>query len=208
MTIQEVGQIMDILNAFYPSFYAKQSEDEKYQASIMWASLFMDYPSKIVVAAVRAFVGADEKGFPPVPGQIMAKVRKITDPDEMTEADAWGLVRKAAGNSIYDSQKEFDKLPPILQSLVGSPNQLKEWAVMDSDEFQTVVASNFQRSYRARAASDREFQALPSDVKALAEELSERLTLKALVTQEQKDKTAREDMERMRRMMEQMKKSE
>lgn len=179
MTIQEVGQIMDILTAFYPSFYAKQSEDEKYQASVVWASLFDGYPAKIVVAAVRAFVGTDEKGFPPVPGQIMAKVRKITEPDEMTEAEAWALVRKATENGYYGAKEEFEKLPPILQRLVGSPNQLKEWAIMDVEEFQTVVASNFQRSYRARAASEREYQALPPDVKALAESLSARLALSA-----------------------------
>jgi hypothetical protein len=81
-----------------------------------------------------------------------------TQPNEMTEAEAWALVRKAASNSFYgQAAKEFDKLPPILQRLVGTPNQLRDWGMMDSNEFNTVVASNFQRSYRARVKSDKEY---------------------------------------------------
>ena len=36
--------------------------------------------------------------------------------------------------------------------------------MMDSDTVNSVVASNFQRSYKARAANEREFLALPSEV--------------------------------------------
>ena len=35
---------------------------------------------------------------------------------------------------------------------------------MDADEVQTVIASNFQRSYRARVESQRKFDMLPSTV--------------------------------------------
>lgn len=179
MTLQDVGQIMDILTAIYPSFYAKQTDEEKYQASAIWASLFEPYPVEIVAAAVKAFIAADEKGFPPVPGQIMAKVRKLTNSEEMTEAEAWYLVQKAVSNGIYGSREEFEKLPPLLQRLVGSPNQLRDWAVMDSNELHSVVASNFQRAYRAKVAAEREYQALPPDVKALIGGLSEKLALKS-----------------------------
>lgn len=42
--------------------------------------------------------------------------------------------------------------------------QLKEWAAMEADALQSVVASNFQRSYKVRASKEREFLALPSAV--------------------------------------------
>ena len=86
---------------------------------------------------------------------------------EMTEGEAWGLVSRALRNSAYDSQREFDALPPRLQRLVGSPNQLREWAMLDADTVQSVIASNFQRSYRARTAADLAYAALPADVRAL-----------------------------------------
>ena len=49
--------------------------------------------------------------------------------------------------------------------------------MMDADTVQSVVASNFQRSYRARAAVNREYAALPADVKALVDNMAGKLGL-------------------------------
>jgi hypothetical protein len=134
----------------------------------------------VVAAAVKAHIATDAKGFPPSIGAIKAAVVKVTQPEEMTEAEAWGLVSRAVSNGIYGSQKEFDALPPVLQRLVGSPNQLKEWAMMDADTVASVVASNFQRSYRARAANEREMLAMPSDVRQTMEQLGGVMTMPQL----------------------------
>ena len=115
MTIEDMGQIMDVLNVFYPAFYAKQTDDDKYKASVLWASLFEPYPVELVLAAVKGFIGTDTKGFPPVPGQIMEKIRTLTTPEEMTALEAWGLVAKATRNGYYGYLKEYDKLPPLVQ---------------------------------------------------------------------------------------------
>ena len=98
----------------------------------------------------------------------------------MSELEAWGLVRRAVQNGIYGAQKEFDALPPVVQQCVGSPSQLKEWALLDEDVVASVVASNFQRSYRARAAQAKEFLALPADVRSAMQQLGAGLQLKSL----------------------------
>ena len=175
MTLQDVGQIMDILTAVYPAFYSKQDDRERYNAAMLWASLFEPYPVEIVAAALKGFIASDTKGFPPVPGQIMAKVRLLTQPQEMNEAEAWALVKKACSNGIYGAQKEFDMLPPVVQRLVGAPSQLREWAMMEGEEFNSVVASNFQRAYRTAAARERDYNALPPDVRTLTDKLAGRL---------------------------------
>ena len=113
----------------------------------------------------------DEKGFPPVPGQIKAKMRLITEPDQMSEMEAWTLVSKALKNSTYGASEEFERFPPIVKRIVGNPSQLREWGLMDSETVHSVVASNFQRSYKAIAAKEREIGKLPSDVKLLVESL-------------------------------------
>lgn len=180
MNRTETLQILSVLKAAYPDFYRNMDRRDAEAVVNLWADMFTDDKIEIVAAAVKALIASDEKQYrPPHIGAVKGYIRKLTKPDEMTEAEAWGLVRKATGNSIYDSRKEFDKLPPILQRLVGSPNQLREWAMMDSDEFQTVVASNFQRSYRAKSAAEREYQAIPADVRAIAESLSGKLALNA-----------------------------
>lgn len=177
MTLQDVGQVMDVLTAIYPAFYAKQTDDEKYRATELWASLFEPYPVELVVAAVKGFIGTDTKGFPPVPGQILTQLRALTQPHEMGEAEAWSMVKRACSNGIYGAQKEFDRLPPTVQRVVGSPSTLRDWAVCDTDELNTVIASNFQRAYRYTAARERDYNALPPDVREIADKLSERMAL-------------------------------
>ena len=177
MTLQDVGQVMDILSAIYPAFYSKQSDNERYNAASLWASLFEPYPVELVAAAVKSFIALDTKGFPPVPGQIMEKVRLLTQPQEMSEAEAWALVKRACSNGIYGAQAEFDALPLPIRQIVGSPSQLREWAMVDGDEFNTVIASNFQRAYRVHVQRERDYMALPSDIRELADSLSGRLAL-------------------------------
>lgn len=177
VTLQEVGQIMDILAAIYPAFYSKQSDAERYNAASLWASLFEPYPVELVAAAVKSFIASDTKGFPPVPGQIMEKVRLLTQPQEMGEAEAWALVKRACSNGIYGAQAEFDALPLPIRQIVGSPSQLREWAMVDGGEFNTVVASNFQRAYRVHAQRERDYMALPPDIRELADSLSRRTAL-------------------------------
>lgn len=176
MTVEESGAVMDVLTVAYPSFYARQTDDEKYTAAQLWAGMFESYPVKLVLGAVKAFIATDAKGFPPSIGAIMEKVRKITEPEEMTEVEAWSLVSKALRNSIYGSKEEFAKLPPEIQSVLGDPSTLRAWA-MDDSYNESVVSSNFMRSYRARAASVREFKALPADVRQMALDMGSGLKL-------------------------------
>ena len=77
------------------------------------------------------------------------------------------MVSKAIRNGIYGYQKEFDKLPPTVQTAVGQPEQLREWAVMDVGEVESVVASNFMRGYKTAQRRERETAMIPEDVRNL-----------------------------------------
>ena len=172
MTDIDVAGVMDLLDEFYPAFYAKRTDEERVEIADLWAAVFAADDPRLVVAAVRSFIEMDEKGFPPVPGQIKAKMRLIASCGELSETDAWSMVRKAVRNSGYESREEFEKLPPPVRKLVGSPNQLREWALMDSDTLNSVVASNFLKAYRIQSAREREYDALPPDARALVAELA------------------------------------
>ena len=166
MTRQEVAALMGVLQVAYPSFYARQGRGEIISAVNLWAEMFSEYPAKIVTAAVKAYI-ADDNDFPPNPGKILTKVRRITRPAGMTEQEAWSVLKRAICNSGYHSREEFEKLPLEIRSIVHDPAQLKAWA--DDLEFnEAVVSSNFMRSYREFAANVREFQALPADVREIA----------------------------------------
>lgn len=173
MTLEETGIIMDILTTAYPHFYGGPNAPDMVKALKLWAEMFARDDVALVAAAVKGLIETDNKGYPPNIGAVKEKLRLITGGDEMTEAEAWGIVAKALRNSTYGSREEFEKFPPIIKRLVGSPAQLREWGMMDSETVHSVVASNFQRSYKAIAQREREIAKLPPDVKSLVGKISD-----------------------------------
>lgn len=181
MTIQEMAQIIDILAIEYPQI-GSRTDEEKVNMMKLWASMFADEPGQMVAMAVKAFMASDTKGFPPKIGQIKTIIGKMTMPKEleMSELEAWTMVRKAIkGASMADWSRtmteeglgppsavvNFHKLPKILQQLVGDPKQLALWEELPNDEINTIIQSNFMRSWRARAAHEKEMLALPADIR-------------------------------------------
>lgn len=177
MTREDTIGILSILRGAYPNFYRGITKAEANDTINLWASLFVDDQVQVVTAAVKSFIVSDTKGFPPVPGQVKEYIRKLTMPEEMGEAEAWALIAKAIRNSGYESEKEFKALPEDLQRIVGSPSQLRDWSMMDSDTVHSVVASNVQRAYRVRQQSKKERAALPKEVLAMIEQTVSRAML-------------------------------
>ncbi len=167
MTREQMMNTLSFINQIYPSFL--KDKDPMAVANI-WQSFFEDEDSVVVQQAVRAFVYKDNKGFPPTPGQIVSLVNMTKQgQNDLTDLQAWGMVFKALTRSAYNSKEEFDKLPKVIQGVVGSPEQLKSWALMDENEVQTVVASNFQRSYNARKKHIQEYEQLPKSFREMIE---------------------------------------
>lgn len=183
MTREETLTVMSVLKAAYPSYYKGMDRRDAEGVVGLWQAMFADTPAHIVAAAVKAHIATDTKGYPPHIGAIKSAIVKITKPEEleMTEMEAWSLVRRAIhGASMEDWSRRFrdgvldprpsavvsfEALPEMLQRIVGQPDRLAEWEKLDGDEIDTVIQSNFMRSFRARAAHEREFLALPTDVR-------------------------------------------
>lgn len=201
MTRAETVKILSVLRGAYPQFYRGIGKDEAEDTVNLWTSMFADEPYQVVSSAVKALIVSNDSSFPPVIGQVKAKIKKITSPDEMTEGEAWGMVYNSLRNSSYNSVEEFGKLPAMLQRLVGSPNQLREWSQMDVETVQSVVASNFQRSYKVRAAQQREFDALPGDVKAFVAQLAGEMTMGKSLPSGATGELGEAEIQAIRRMM-------
>lgn len=172
MTKEEVGKVLALINAYYPYFFRDMNADGKRGIIALWERQFAEYEYAVVVSALDAYIAVDEQNKAPNVGMLKSLIRKMTQPEEMTEQEAWEKVAHALRNSGYNSVEEFEKLPEQIQRVVGSPNQLKEWSQMDTETLHSVVASNFQRSYRARAKSDKEYMAIPASVRQIFAELN------------------------------------
>jgi len=177
MNKAETIKIVMILKATYPNWAKEQSKDEISMMVSIWNEMLIDYNYEIVQSAIKALLASSK--WPPSISQVIEKIKFIQSGGkrEMSEQEAWSLISKAISNSSYNASQEFEKLPKQLQDVVRTPQQLKNWALMDSDTVQSVVSSNFMRSYKAVVKNDREFEALPSDVKSQIEMKKEGLML-------------------------------
>ena len=168
MNKKETSKIIAVLMASYPNFLSSRSTDEIQATINIWNEMLTDYSYQDVSAAIKACITQGRSGFAPSIGQVTDKILSFKNQgNELTEQEAWNLVSKAMRNSTYNATEEFEKLPELIKNIVGGPSQLKEWAMSESKEIQTVIASNFMRSYKVKSASFREYQALPNDVKKL-----------------------------------------
>lgn len=172
MTISQTAQMMAILRAAYPRFYIGMTDEDAEAALNLWHGFFADDDASLVSDAVKAFIANDTKGFPPSIGQIREKldtINQAVNGFELTPQNAWGLVKKALKDSGYHSAERFAELPEVVREVVGSPSQLHDWAVSDDGVSESVLASNFQRSYAARAEQHRTIRRMPGDVRARIE---------------------------------------
>ena len=175
MTPSETSKIMNLIKVAYPRYYIDASETDMKNAVIVWTQMLKDYDAELVKSAVIALISTAK--FPPAISEVIEKIQYITQPKEMTEIEAWALVSKALKNSTYGSQSEYERLPELLQKILGSPSTLKEWAMCDVEDVQTVIQSNFMRSYKAKVKGAKEYLALPNEIKALVSGIAERMAL-------------------------------
>lgn len=163
MTKRETAQLIAVIAEVYPRFMDGRNIET---TVTLWQKMFAGDSYEEVNAAFLAFVATDEKGFPPAIGMLRSLLGKLRKPEgETTETEAWALVQKATSNSLYNADREFAALPEDVRQCVGSPAILREWGMMDAETFNSVVASNFMRGYRARAVHVREMQKLPASVR-------------------------------------------
>ena len=167
MTKKDANRIIAILQANYPDT-TKDMSDEAYMVKVnLWAEEFKDEPFDIVAAAVKAYIANSTARFAPNVGQIKEQIRLLLHPNELTEGEAWAMVQAAMRNSVYGAAEEFAKFPPMVKKVVGSPANLREWGMAEGDAAVSVIASNFQRSYRAIQAREAALEKTPAPIREM-----------------------------------------
>ena len=144
MTKKEFLVIVKGLKAVYsdPKFLADGD------AIDVWYGLLCDLPYQVLSTATQKYMMQEQ--FPPTIAGLRKKAAEITAPahEDMSELEAWSLVRKALSNSGYNAEAEFDKLPELCQKVIGNPANLHEMALMDTETVNSVEQSHFIRNDR------------------------------------------------------------
>ena len=160
MTNDDTAKILTLIQAEYPHSFNSLTDEQMALKLELWQREFRNDPLELVYTAVRMLFESGMQ-FAPNIGDVRKKMQMITARPEMTEQEAWALVSKATRNSAYHSEQEFKKLPPEVQQAVGTPEQLKAWAIIDADTVESVVASNFMRSFKAISDRRKELSLYP-----------------------------------------------
>ena len=166
MTKQEFYEIAKKLQAIYTN----QHFMEKQETMDVWYALFRGLPLNVMVMAVNAHVM--ESPYPPTPADINKQLNRFRkgNSDSLPSAEeAWAMVRKAVSRSNYYSESEFYKLPEIVQDAVGTHENLRAWAAMEIDEFETVQKSHFTRNYNGRVERAKSDERLPKSIRSVVE---------------------------------------
>lgn len=172
MNATETSKILALLKQAYPAFYKGQDSEEEALANInFWMAMFPE-PYNLVENAVKALIATDVKGYPPHIGAVKTKIRQILKPFEMTEEEIAQEISAAAADGVYNADNRFLALSDGAKQIVGHPDRLRQWGMMDAVTFNSVVLSNLMRSYRDIRQQQQEYDALPADVKAFTNALA------------------------------------
>ena len=174
MTREETKELLMMIKAIYPNFSIKP---EEMTATInAWHLMLSEYPIEGINAALQIYVKTNNTGFAPSVSQIIGCMHKPSEIEQLSEGEAWAMVKKAIHDGNYHSEERFNELPPLVQRAIGGAEMIRQWAQTDSDEVNTVIMSNFQRTYRA-VLSKQDFnnkvpEKISDVVKGLADKLS------------------------------------
>lgn len=135
----------------------------------VWNMMLEEYSYGQISTALKAYVHSDTSGFAPSIGQLIGKIQTISQPQELDGMAAWGLVSKALRNGTYGAVEEFNNLPPLVRQAVGMPDNLKNWATADYQTIETVIQSNFLRTYETVVKRANEINRMPDNIKSLIE---------------------------------------
>lgn len=163
MTITDIGTMLQLLEANYGSGMYKDTNREN--VLNLWTVMFEDDDPKEVAYAVKDCIATLQ--FPPKIADIKSRIAQNRMAGQLTEMEAWAVIRKAVedSNSRAEADAIFEKLPKIIQRVVGSPSQLRAWRTVDDADFETVTASNCMRTYKVLAQREAGWHALPADMK-------------------------------------------
>lgn len=165
MTREETVEIIHIICDCYPNF----KPEDLSRTIDAWQVMLEEYSCEQVAVALKAYITSNTSGFAPSVGEIVAKIQLVSQPQELDGMAAWGLVSKALRNGTYGAVEEFNKLPPLVRQAVGMPDNLKNWATSDYQTIETVIQSNFLRTYETVVKRANEINRMPDNIKSLIE---------------------------------------
>ena len=179
MTRDETKELLMTIQALYPNFSVKP---EQMTATLnAWHLMLSEYPIEGIKGALQIYVRTNKSGFAPSVSQLIDGLHKPDEIEQLTEGEAWALVKRAIQDGNYHAVERFNKLPELVQRAVGNANMIQQWAQTDSDEVNTVVSSNFQRTYKALLSKKEFTNKVPPQIANLVKGITDKVSGERLI---------------------------
>lgn len=177
MNDKQILMILSILKANY-SFWAKGLSEIDIDAMVMlWKKQFKDDDPNIIANAVQSIIATDTSDYPPNIAKIKQMASVLLNGNRLTEQEAWGYIKRALPNASIQAKYDWSNFPQEVQELC-TPRDLVDWALnYTEDKIDTVIASNFMRSYRTKIVQNQQQNLLPSSVKFAISGIKENMKL-------------------------------
>ena len=155
MTPKEFGELAAAIKTYFPRDNIIPTD----RAMDLWYEELKDLPYAVAQISLRKYVATNK--FPPT----IADIREnAVMEEEQSELAAWHLVYKAICDSAYHAEERFCELPETIRRAVGSPANLREWGQMETETVNSVIQSQFLRSYRAEVKRASDLRKLSADL--------------------------------------------
>ena len=175
MTREQTVDLVRAIVGIYPNW----KPDDLTETVNAWHWALEEYPAEAIKAALQIYIKTNNTGFAPSVSQLIGAMHKPAENDHLSEGEAWALVKKAIQNGNYHAEDEFNRLPEVIQRAVGGAGMIRQWAQTDTDEVNTVVMSNFQRSYKAILSKQDFNNRVPTSISDVVKQISEKVSPQA-----------------------------
>jgi hypothetical protein len=169
MNKDQVIAILKILKTSYPKFYSDMTKEDMLNTIDLWTEMFAHENPALVVAAVKNLINTFK--WPPTIADVKDEMYKLTQTETETPVEMWNKIKAAMSRASYYAQEEFDKLPEVAKKFVGSPNQLREWA-LSIDYNDGVTKGQFFKQYEILKKREKDNMLMLPEVRNITKQLA------------------------------------
>jgi hypothetical protein len=157
--------MLTLLKTAYPRYYKDTTKEEAQNTIYLYQTMFKDEDIELILIAIKELINTFQ--YPPTIADIKNKMYSLQHINNPLKDNnyLWDIFSKACSHSAYNSQKEYDKLPLILQRFAGSPQRLFTYSQLQASEFETVIKGQFLKQIEILKAREKEEEQMLPDVR-------------------------------------------
>jgi hypothetical protein len=179
MIKSDIATIIGILKTAYPQYY--KDRNSIIDTTNLWYEMFENDDINLIKIAVKNYITNSTSGFPPTIGEIKNELYKLTLGDEKQDIELWNELKSAIRSGIYYSAEIFPTLSKELQIYLKNPMQLKELAMSNADDLETVQKGIFLKQMPIIKQREKEKIMMLPERREMLEKLAEKMGVKGLM---------------------------